>query len=1089
MIRTKIVRTYQLYQRQKIPDICFMPPAFANTKNIGKREGTLWGEHEDKILYRAGIDDFFKKQDKDRSEDKKKFQMHSIKSITSEEEVVNATISDVYADVINRYKLLQDHHVTFEPIINRYSPRILDIFFEKPKRGEEIGDFQMRFRKETQDEISFGSATKVGKLCKKTSNQLQNHLYISNQGAFDLQMNHKDDVIYPRRDVTNAYQTFLRLHENESLNYSKHVKPYSLVSHRTLTETKKALKDILTGWITFHVDIPGLADNVKIIVCENNMWTLVSNVALIIEKGGQFKLAKRGDSIYLVKQDFDLERLIGTHHVIKSNISSNEIVNLRYRRPTSLQSRLPTLPSMEQSDSLSSKIIEVDFAPPDTGIMSLNSAKDSHHFGLASILGLPTHEFVSKNGQLNHNCGRYRFLKVSTKPSDHDPTASENIIADLGPDLLRLDKVETEIDVDHMGVPVIYMQENAVSVPFDQSEIENELDKIKILNSTTAIMDSVLEKIKSNSDLKITDYSRWGMPVPILKHGSDIVTDSEMINRFSEVLSSFGEENGKLEEFHSYLRNEVIQQLYEDKYDDSFEPTLSFNHNFLNNWVDLTKKISRSHNEPVKMSLEEEYMSRAARGTSRGGASGRDMFGSDGTKRGGPSLFGGSGPSRSSRSGGGCGSAVNNEPKKGTDSNLMLNPDQPADFIFSSLVLNRAISNSVPELSIFQTPKFKFEVEKLEKHKYKTAFFSNKDLRFMMKTLGQDMTRLNIIMRAENDIIDFSERSIQITNETYRTLRTTVRDVLAWVTGFEPTNMNPSALTTLDSLILGEIDEFADGIVNHYNNFRIKEALIQTIRFSQFLRNYCVKIESRLKAGDEFGRNSAQAILFLGISQIQQALLPILPMLGEEIGQTLMLFEKFHSDEIMMLSELDPEMLFEDIRTGLAQHWKPSEKWWKVDKEQKAIFEMINSITRQDDLKVKLDKRGKIKQQKDLILYSENKFIRRFINLLIDSDALVEYGRYAEVRLESDSESFDRICEKENYVPIEIPKDLLVGEPNVIRATISNTKNTECPRCEKWNIKSSSGDIFSDFGLETKSETGKCCNLCNSIEQEDTFHF
>lgn len=72
-----------------------MPPAFANTKNIGKREGTFWGEHEDKILYRAGIDQFFKKQDEDRKEDKKKFQMHSIKSITSEEEVVNATIRKV----------------------------------------------------------------------------------------------------------------------------------------------------------------------------------------------------------------------------------------------------------------------------------------------------------------------------------------------------------------------------------------------------------------------------------------------------------------------------------------------------------------------------------------------------------------------------------------------------------------------------------------------------------------------------------------------------------------------------------------------------------------------------------------------------------------------------------------------------------------------------------------------------------------------------------------------------------------------------------------------------------------------------------
>lgn len=335
-----------------------------------------------------------------------------------------------------------------------------------------------------------------------------------------------------------------------------------------------------------------------------------------------------------------------------------------------------------------------------------------------------------------------------------------------------MDKIETEVDVDHMGVPVIYMQEDAVSVPFDQSEIENEMSKIKILNAGNEIMDSVLEKIKSNSDLKITGHSRWGMPVPILKNGSDIVTDSEMIKRFSDVLSSFGQENGRLEEFHSYLRDEVIQQLLEDKSDDpSFDPGLFFNQTFLNNWVDLTKKISRSHNEPVKMSLEEEYMSRTARGTNRGGASGRDMFGSYGSKRGGPSLFGDSGPSRASRTGGGCGSTPKKEPMKGSNSHFMLNPDQPADFIFSSLVLNQAISNSVPELTIFQTPKFKFEVEKNEKYKYKNAFFSNKDLRYMLKTLGQDMARLNIIMREENGFIDFSERSIQKTNDTYRTLR------------------------------------------------------------------------------------------------------------------------------------------------------------------------------------------------------------------------------------------------------------------------------------------------------------------------------
>ena len=45
------------------------------------------------------------------------------------------------------------------------------------------------------------------------------------------------------------------------------------------------------------------------------MWTLVSNVGLVIEKGGKFKLVKRGDSKYLVKENFDVERLIGDHQV------------------------------------------------------------------------------------------------------------------------------------------------------------------------------------------------------------------------------------------------------------------------------------------------------------------------------------------------------------------------------------------------------------------------------------------------------------------------------------------------------------------------------------------------------------------------------------------------------------------------------------------------------------------------------------------------------------------------------------------------------------------------------------------------------
>ena len=52
---------------------------------------------------------------------------------------------------------------------------------------------------------------------------------------------------------------------------------------------------------------------------------------------------------------------------------------------------------------------------------------------------------------------------------------------------------------------------------------------------------------------------------------------------------------------------------------------------------------------------------------------------------------------------------------------------------------------------------------------------------------------------------------------------------------------------------------------------------------------------------------------------------------------------------------------------------------------------------------------------------------------------MVEYGRYAEVRLESDYDTFDGIRGKD--VSVDIPKDLLVGEPNVIKAKMIPTKN------------------------------------------------
>ena len=79
-------------------------------------------------------------------------------------------------------------------------------------------------------------------------------------------------------------------------------------------------------------------------------------------------------------------------------------------------------------------------------------------------------------------------------------------------------------------------------------------------------------------------------------------------------------------------------------------------------------------------------------------------------------------------------------------------------------------------------------------------------------------------------------------------------------------------------------------------------------------------------------RPLAESVLYVGHNLVQQALLPLTPMLAEELAQTQELFESFDFEGIVMLARQDQhDMLFGETKTALACHWKPAQKWWKAE--------------------------------------------------------------------------------------------------------------------------------------------------------------
>ena len=81
------------------------------------------------ILSRSGIFNFFSSQQMSREGEKEKFNLRSLRTVQTDSDLINSTISDIYADAICRYQLLQDKQVIFGPEISYFDSSIENVLY------------------------------------------------------------------------------------------------------------------------------------------------------------------------------------------------------------------------------------------------------------------------------------------------------------------------------------------------------------------------------------------------------------------------------------------------------------------------------------------------------------------------------------------------------------------------------------------------------------------------------------------------------------------------------------------------------------------------------------------------------------------------------------------------------------------------------------------------------------------------------------------------------------------------------------------------------------------------------------------------
>ena len=618
---------------------------------------------------------------------------------------------------------------------------------------------------------------------------------------------------------SELHERFARLYENGKLELKSLPQLYSINEKKFVSDYKQKSVPQLSAWASFRVDLDD-AQNVIVPVngVGSKIWSLSNLKAMALDPNAELSLVKNSSGQHYVSFG-DLSNVIGQTTFVRS-ISPKELKNRRLIAPPSL------------------RLGEVELTLRDGGIFE----------------PVPSGEIIDAAGSTHETNLLY--------PNEYYKDLSEMIVADLGADLLSVQRSDALVNVDSLGRELFHRDKKSIIIPLhqDREKLHQEIDEnLTFLNRHE--LTQLHEKLDTLEHFNVSTDSNFGLMIPVMMKQNKMLFDRQIVNYFNKDLPSYG----RFPDFQA--SKSLLETVFSGA---GFDGIFKYSTEFINAHVELEKL-----EKPKQLSLEEEFMSMSPR-----------------------------------RRGGGATSSTPYKPADFDTKSCFVLPQDGLDKVLNSTIVSHAIGDKVPKSQYYFTPTLSAEWDKYqditEIEKSKTDRSVNvEDMLSWQLAQGLDGFRLLMINGMENGEVKMTTKKQREANtKLYISLRQKMNHIQQRIVGFNPSEMAPGQLTTLDSMLLGYVHDQGKRIDEAYQKADLKEAFGLTHDLiDQFGGDILTSLIPRLVAGSPFDRYSARTVLYIVYYQIQQSLLVLTPVLGESLHQVMSLFEKAEYDEIKMLSK------------------------------------------------------------------------------------------------------------------------------------------------------------------------------------------
>ena len=739
--------------------------------------------------------------------------LKKLKRWSSKESEVESVFGDVIADCLCRYHLLKNNHVSASSEYVTFDPSILDRLLDK-NAYTQTKHLKHDYQDLRKDLRHGASGHKIGHNFIKDKNYRDQ----KNEAAFNVLRFGGEQM----QSNSELHERFARLYENGKLELKSIPQLYSVNDKKFVSDYKQKSVPQLSAWASFRVDLAD-AQNVTIPVngVGSKIWSLSNLKKLALDPKAELSLVKNSSGQHFISFG-DLSHIIGQTTFVRS-VSPKEFKNRKITAPPSL--RLDEVKVMLREGGI--------FEPIQSG------------------------EIIDPAGTTYETNALY--------PNEYYKDLSEMIVADLGENLLSVQRSDAVVNVDHLGRELFHRYKNSIVIPLDQDreKLHREIDEnVKFLNRHEVAQ--LHEKLDSLEHFNVSTDSNFGLLIPVMMRHNKMYFNRQMLDYFNKNLPPYA----RFPDFHS--SKSVLESMFRGGEGAEYDGIFKYSSEFINAYVELEKL-----EKPKKLSLEEEFMSMSPR-----------------------------------RRGGGATSSTPYKPADFDTKSCFILPHDGLDKVLSSAIVSHAIGDKVPKCQYYFTPTLKAEWDKhqditeIEKSK-KDRSVNVEDMMSWQLAQGLDGFRLLMINGMENGEIKMTtKKQREASTKLYVSLRQKMNHIQQRIVGFNPSEMAPGQLTTLDSMLLGYVHDQGKRIDEAYQKADLKEALVLTQDLiDQFGGDILTSLIPRLVAGSPFDRYSARTVLYIVYYQIQQSLLVLTPVLGESLHQVMSLFEKAEYDEIKMLSQ------------------------------------------------------------------------------------------------------------------------------------------------------------------------------------------